>query len=57
MRQALLVGRNQDWAKRIAAGMAKGKTLFVAVGAAHTVGPEGLAALLEAKGFAVKRVQ
>ena len=57
LRQALLVGRNQDWAKRIAAGMAKGKTLFVAVGAAHTVGPEGLAALLEAKGFAVKRVQ
>lgn len=57
LREALLVSRNKAWVGRIAGEMAKGKTLFVAVGAAHTVGPDGLAALLEAKGFEVKRVQ
>ncbi|WEK47068.1 MAG: TraB/GumN family protein [Candidatus Andeanibacterium colombiense] len=57
LRQALLVARNNAWAERIAREAAGGKTVFVAVGAAHTVGPDGLAALLEAKGFAVKRVQ
>jgi uncharacterized protein YbaP (TraB family) len=53
----LLVDRNQAWVARISGEMAKGRTVFVAVGAAHTVGPDGLAALLEAKGFTVKRVQ
>ncbi|MBO9498423.1 MAG: TraB/GumN family protein [Novosphingobium sp.] len=57
LREALLVARNRDWAGRIAGEMGTGKTVFVAVGAAHTVGPDGLAALLEAKGFTVKRVQ
>ena len=57
LRAALLVGRNRDWTARIAAELGRGGTIFVAVGAAHTVGPEGLAALLEKRGYAVKRIQ
>ena len=57
LREALLVSRNKEWAGRIAGEMARGKTVFVAVGAAHTVGPDGLGALLEAKGYTIQRVQ
>jgi uncharacterized protein YbaP (TraB family) len=57
LREALLVSRNKEWAGRIAREMARGKTVFVAVGAAHTVGPDGLGALLEAKGYTIQRVQ
>lgn len=57
LREVLLVSRNKAWAARIASDLAKGKTLFVAVGAAHTVGPDGLGALLEKRGFTVTRVQ
>lgn len=57
LREALLVSRNKAWTARIAAELGTGKTVFVAVGAAHTVGPDGLAALLEAKGFEVERIQ
>ncbi len=57
LREALLVSRNREWAERITGELKRGDTLFVAVGAAHTVGPEGLAALLGARGFKVKRIQ
>lgn len=57
LREALLVSRNKEWARRIVREMAGSKTVFVAVGAAHTVGPDGLVALLEARGYTIQRVQ
>lgn len=57
LREALLTARNRAWAERVGAEIGREGTLFVAVGAAHLVGPDGLAALLEAQGFTVKRLQ
>jgi len=53
----LFTGRNRAWSGRIAAMMEQGARPFVAVGAAHMAGPEGLPALLLAKGYRVARVQ
>ncbi len=57
LREALLIGRNRAWINKLEADMAKGARPFVAVGAAHMAGPQGLPALLGAKGYAVTRVQ
>ncbi len=52
----LLRRRNANWVPRIEA-MAKGTdTVFITVGAAHLVGPDGLVAQLRAAGYAVERV-
>lgn len=57
LRQALFTGRNQRWTTRILSAMQQGHRPFVAVGAAHMAGPEGLPALLESKGCKVTRTQ
>ncbi|MCJ2181856.1 TraB/GumN family protein [Novosphingobium sp. 1949] len=57
LRAALYTGRNRAWAPRIASAVHAGQRPFVAVGAAHMVGSDGLVALLRAQGFAVRRVQ
>jgi len=57
LRQALFTGRNARWAERISTLLADGAKPFVAVGAAHMAGPDGLPAMLEERGFAVSRVQ
>ena len=57
LRAALFTGRNRAWAQRIAALLAGVARPFVAVGAAHMVGPDGLPALLAARGFTVTRLQ
>lgn len=53
----LLEDRNHVMAERLLARIAAepGKTWFVAVGAGHLSGPEGLLALLEARGYSSRR--
>jgi uncharacterized protein YbaP (TraB family) len=57
MYEAFLRRRNQAWADKLSAEMAGGGIELVNVGALHLVGPDGLPALLAARGFRVVRVQ
>lgn len=57
LRDALLVQRNREWAVKIGATLDGNEKPFVAVGAAHLVGPDGLVALLEARGYRLRRIQ
>jgi uncharacterized protein YbaP (TraB family) len=57
LREALYTGRNRAWANRIAQDMAKGAHPFIAVGAAHMAGPDGLPAMLSARGYQITRLQ
>ena len=54
---ALLRRRNQAWAQALAAEMDRPGVQLVAVGALHMAGPDGLPALMAARGFQVRRVQ
>jgi uncharacterized protein len=49
--QRLLVGRNRAWLPKIEALFGRPRHAFVVVGAAHLVGPDGLVAMLKAKGY------
>jgi len=55
-RERLYDERNLRMADRIEELLATGGTWFVVVGAAHTVGPQGIPALLEARGRTVRRL-
>lgn len=57
LREALLTGRNRRWTQDLVGVMDQGRLPFVAVGAAHLVGPDGLKAMLEERGFTVSRIQ
>jgi hypothetical protein len=52
----LLDQRNRGMARTIQAYLASDQTYFVLVGAAHTVGPRGIVALLESAGFTGARI-
>lgn len=52
---ALMVTRNRAWIPQIEAMIASGGTHFVAVGAGHLPGDEGVVELLRAQGYTVTR--
>lgn len=54
--QRLLVERNRNWLPRLEALFARQGHAFVVVGAAHLVGPDGLLAMLKARGFSVEQM-
>jgi uncharacterized protein YbaP (TraB family) len=57
LRERLQAGRNRAWLQTITLLLDEGARPFVAVGAAHMLGAEGLPALLRERGYAVTRIQ
>lgn len=57
LREALLVRRNRNWAEAVALMLERGERPFVAVGAAHLLGADGLVALLQLRGYSLRRLQ
>jgi uncharacterized protein YbaP (TraB family) len=53
--ERLLVERNKNWLPKIEALFARKGHALVLVGAAHLVGPDGLIAMLKAKGYSVEQ--
>lgn len=56
LRQALLAGRNRNWAEQIPHYLSDGNDTLLIVGALHLVGPDGLVTLLRKAGYRVERV-
>lgn len=54
--QRLLVERNRNWIPKIESLFSRAGSAFVVVGAAHLVGPDGLLAMLEARGFQIEQM-
>ena len=58
--KAILVNRNSNWTQQIDALMQadqNGAVIFIAVGAGHLAGKDGVPAMLEKRGYRVDRVQ
>ena len=55
LRETLLVARNRRWLAQIEAQLQPSTKPLIAVGAAHLVGPDGLVALLKARGWRLTR--
>jgi hypothetical protein len=54
--QRLLVDRNRAWLPKIEALFARRGHAFTVVGAAHLVGPDGLLAMLRARGYTIEQM-
>lgn len=55
--EALLAARNRNWTGQIENLLSANERPFIAVGAGHVVGPDGLPAMLETRGLTVRRIQ
>ena len=55
--QAMYLERNRKMAREIAELIDRGGEWFVVIGAAHMVGDEGIPALLEKRGYLVRRIE
>ncbi len=56
MYQRLLVERNKNWMPKIEALFARRTKALVVVGAAHLIGPDGLLAMLKARGYTIEQL-
>jgi len=54
--QRLIDIRNRNWLPKIEGYLRSGKTYFVVVGAGHMGGPNGLLALLKARGYKIEQL-
>jgi uncharacterized protein YbaP (TraB family) len=54
--QRLLVARNRNWLPQLEALFNRSGRAFVVVGAAHLIGPDGLIAMLQAKGYVLEQM-
>jgi uncharacterized protein YbaP (TraB family) len=54
--ERLLVARNRNWLPQIEALFNRPGRAFVVVGAAHLIGPDGLIAMLEARGYQLEQM-
>lgn len=57
LQRVLLTDRNRRWLPRIVELIDDGQAPFVAVGAGHVIGEEGVVALLSAQGYDTRRIQ
>lgn len=57
LRKALLVDRNRAWTEALVVMLADDAQPLVAVGAGHLAGPDSIAAMLEQRGFIIRRVE
>jgi uncharacterized protein len=56
MRERLIEARNRNWVPKIEKYLQSGQTYFVVAGAAHMGGPQGVLALLRAKGYQIEQL-
>jgi uncharacterized protein YbaP (TraB family) len=53
--QSLIVERNNNWMPQLETCLARTTPCLVVVGAAHLIGPDGLLALLQKKGYSIEQ--
>lgn len=54
--EVLIVQRNENWIPLIEEILESGESAFIAVGAGHVTGPQGVVNLLQARGHTVERI-
>ena len=56
MADRLLTNRNRNWIPKLVGYLRSGQTYFVVVGSAHMGGPDGVLALLQARGYKIEQL-